>query len=163
MSEVEKRGPGRPPKAETATQEQETVVVKKGRKSWSPSNLGDVIEKEPGFRYRRVRSDEENVAKKLEEGWEFVSGVNSPRTKAIHPDGRPDEPHKLTSNVTGRDWVAMRLPEETAQQRDVYHNEKTARLEQRINSQTKKELAKEGAAIHGEITKERQGIRTIIE
>lgn len=149
MSEVEVKR-GRPP-------------MKKGNKSWSPSNLGDVIEKEPGFRYRRVRKDDENVAKKLEEGWEFVSGINSPKTQAVHPLSRPDEPHKLTSNVEGRDWVAMRLDEETALSRDQYHNDKTSRLEGRINSKTKQDLAKQGANVHGTITKELKGIRTIIE
>lgn len=147
MSE-EKRGPGRP---------------KKGNKSWTPSNLGDVINKEDGFRYRWVRKDEDNVSKKKEEGWEFVSGTNNPTAKAIHPTGRPDEPHQLTTNIERRDGVLMRLDEETAQARDKYHNEKTARLEQRINTQTRSELAKEGAKVHGTITKEQLGKTTIIE
>lgn len=152
-----KRGPGRP------KVEQEVVTAKKGTKSWSPSNLGDVIEKEPGFRYRRVRKDDDNIAKKKEEGWEFVSAVNSPGTRAIHPSSRPDEPHKLTSNVEGRDWVAMRLDDETAGKRDDYHNNKVSRVEQRIGSQTRKELGKEGAPMHGNLTKERKGVRTVIE
>lgn len=160
MSEDIKRGPGRPAKQE---QEQAAQSPKKGRKSWSPSNLGDVIDKEPGYRYRRVRKDDENIAKKLEEGWEFVSGINSPKTKAVHPDGRPDEPNKITSNVEGRDWVAMRLDEETSKSRDEYFNDRTARSEKRINANTKQELQKDGAAMHGTITKERNGIRTIIE
>lgn len=154
---VEKRGPGRPPK------EQEAAVIRKGAKSWSPSNLGDVIEKEDGFRYRRVRKDNDNIAKKQEEGWEFVSGVNSPTTRAVHPSSRPDEPHQLTSNVEGRDWVAMRLDDETAQKRDDYHNNKVQRIEQRIGSQTKKDLGAVGAPMHGNITKERKGVRTVIE
>lgn len=153
-----KRGPGRPPR-----QEQEETPVKKGKRSWSPSNLGDIIEKEPGYRYRRVRNDPENIAKKQEEGWEFVSGINSPKTKAIHPESRPDEPKPLTSNVQGRDWVAMRIDDETAKSRDEYHNAKTARLEKRIHSQTKQELAQVGGSTHGEIVKERRGVRTIIE
>lgn len=150
---VEKRPVGRP------RQDQ----VKKGAKSWSPSNLGDVIEKESGYRYRRVRKDDENIAKKLEEGWQFVSGINSSRTQAIHPASRPDEPHKITSNVEGRDWVAMRLDDETAQGRDQYHNDKVARLEKRIYANTKQELGKDGAAVHGNVTKERGGVRTVIE
>ena len=153
-----KRGPGRPPKEQDAV-----PVIKKGTKSWSPSNLGDVIAKDPGFRYRRVRKDDENIAKKREEGWEFVSKINSPSTQAIHPTSRPDEPHKLTSNVEGRDWVAMRLDDETAQSRDQFHNDKTGRLEKRITANTKAELGKEGAAIHGNLTKERRGVRTVIE
>ncbi len=148
MSEEVKRGPGRP-----------RAEIKKGTKSWQPSNLGDVINKEPGYRYRWVRKDPDNLAKKREEGWESVSG----ETKAIHPESRPDEPHQLTSVPERRDGVLMRLDEETAQERDKYHNQKTARLEKRLNSQTKGDLAKEGAAVHGTITKERQGVRTIID
>lgn len=148
---VEKRPVGRPSQ------------VKKGSKSWSPSNLGDVIEKEDGYRYRRVRKDDENISKKLEEGWEYVSGVNSPRTQAIHPASRPDEPHKLTSNVEGRDWVAMRLDDETAQSRDAYHNDKVKRIEKRIYANTKQELGKDGAQVHGTLTKERAGVRTVID
>lgn len=154
-----KRGPGRPP----AIKEPEQSILKKGAKSWTPSNLGDVIDKDPGFRYRRVRKDDENIAKKKEEGWEFISAINSPSTRAIHPGSRPDEPHKMTSNVEGRDWVGMRLDDETAQSRDDYHNQKTGRLEKRIGSQTKKELGDVGAAVHGNLTKERRGVRTIIE
>lgn len=153
-----KRGPGRPPKSEA-----EQVTVKKGAKSWSPSNLGDVIDKEPGFRYRRVRNDPENIAKKKEEGWDFVSKINSPSTRAVHPSSRPDEPHSLTSNVAGRDWVAMRLDEEQALSRDEYHNNKVSRVEKRITLQAKQDLAKEGAPMHGNLTKERRGVRTIIE
>jgi hypothetical protein len=149
-----RRGPGRPLKEEVKE------TVKKGKKSWSPSNLGDIIEKEAGYRYRRVRKDDENVSKKLEEGWEFVSGINSPKTKALHPDSRPDEPNNLTSNVEGRDWVAMRLDDETAKLRDDYHNDRTGRLEARIKSEARKEI---GSSVHGSITKESKGIRTIIE
>jgi hypothetical protein len=155
---LDKRGPGRPP-----SQVQAEAPVKRGVRSWTPSNLGDVIEKEPGFRYRKVRKDDENIAKKREEGWEFVSGINSPSTKAIHPASRPDEPHKITSNVEGRDWIAMRLDEETAAARDAYHNEKSDRLERRIGTQTKNDLGKNGAAVHGSLVKERKGVRTIIE
>ena len=157
MNEQElKRGPGRP-------KVEEQVIVKKGKKSWSPSNLGDVIEKEPGFRYRRVRKDDENIAKKREEGWEMVSKINSPKTKAIHPESRPDEPHQMTSNVEGRDWVAMRLDEDTALERDKFHNNKIQRLEKRIHSEAKSGLNKDGAPIHGSITKEHKGVRTIID
>lgn len=136
---------------------------KKGAKSWQPSNLGDVIEKEQGFRYRRVRKDDENIAKKLEEGWEYVNGINGQKTQAIHPSSRPDEPHKLTSSVEGRDWVAMRLPEDVAEARDEYHNSKVSRLERRLYQDTKKELGKEGAQVHGSLSKEQRGIKTIIE
>lgn len=143
--------------------EVEAKAPKKGMKSWSPSNLGDVIEKDSGFRYRRVRKDDENIAKKREEGWEFVSAINSPNTKAIHPSSRPDEPNKLTSSVEGRDWIAMRLDEDTALLRDAYHNQKVSRLEKRIYSETKRDLGKDGAGVHGSLTKSHRGNKTVIE
>lgn len=156
---IEKRGPGRPAKEH-----------KKGAKSWTPSNLGDLLEKEPGYRYRWVRNDADNIAKKEAEGWEFVNGTNSPKTKGSMPSSRLDEPHQLTSNPTRRDAIAMRLDDDgedsTAQQRDKYHNEKVQRLEKRIYAGTKKDLAsigKDGAPIHGNLTTERKGVRTVIE
>ncbi len=138
-------------------------TVKKGKKSWSPSNLGDVQNKEDGFRYRWARKDEDNLAKKREEGWEFVSAVNNPKTKGIHPDSRPDEPHPITSNIERRDSVLMRLDEETGLARDEFINAKTNRSTQALLSQTKQGLSKEGAPLHGSITMERRGVRTVIK
>lgn len=135
--------------------------MKKGNTSWRPSNLGDVLDKEEGFRYRWVRKDDDNVAKKKDEGWEFVSKINSPSTSSIHPAGRPDEPHQLTSNVERRDGVLMRLDDETAKQRDEYVNGLTSRRETGLKLQTQKELKGE-ASVHGNITKERKGIKTIV-
>lgn len=144
---------GRPPKEQ----------AKKGTKSWSPSNLGDILEKEPGFRYRKVRKDDDNIAKKKDEQWEFVSGVNGYKTSTIQPAGRPDEPHKITSNVEGRDWILMRMPDEAAEQRDAFYQDKVKRLERRLTRQTQDELSKDGATMHGSITKEHKGYKTVIE
>lgn len=136
--------------------------VKKGKKSWSPSNLGDVRNKEDGFRYRWVRKDQDNVEKKKEEGWEFVSSKDASKTSAIHPDSRPDEPNQLTTNVERRDGVLMRLDEDTALAREEYHREKTQRLETGLRTQTTKDLGDAKTTVHGEIIKERKGVRTII-
>lgn len=157
----EKRGPGRPHK------EQE---IKKGAKSWTPSNLGDLVDKEPGYRYRWVRNDPDNIAKKEAEGWTFIDGTNSPRTKGSYSSNRIDEPKQLTSNPTRRDAIAMRLDDDgedsTAQQRDAYHNQKVELRTRGLFAGTKKDLAaigKDGAPIHGNLTTERKGVRTVIE
>jgi hypothetical protein len=133
--------------------------IKKGKKSWTPSNLGDVKNKEAGFRYRWVRKDLDNIEKKKEEGWEFVSSKDASKTQAIHPDSRPDEPNPITSNIERRDGVLMRLDEDTATAREEYHKDRVQRTESRLKAQTEKEL---GSSVHGEIIKERKGVRTII-
>lgn len=144
--------------------------AKKGAKSWTPSNLGDLQNKEAGYRYRWVRNDPDNIAKKEAEGWEFVNATNTPKTTGAFSSSRLDEPKQLTSNPTRRDAVAMRLDDQdedsTARQRDRYHNDKVDKLEKRIYAGTKKdlgEIGKDGAPIHGNITKERKGVRTVIE
>lgn len=136
---------------------------KKGNRSWRPSNLGDITGKEHGFRYRRVRKDDDNVAKKLEEGWEMVSKINSTETSLAHPTGRPNEGHQLDSTVGGRDWVLMRLDEDTGLSRDDFMNQKTARLERALKNQTQRDLSKEGTAAHGSISIEHRGVKTVIE
>lgn len=153
-----KRGPGRPPKEVSAE-----PPVKKGKKSWSPSNLADVVNKEDGFRHRWVRKDEDNIAKKKAEGWEFVSGVNGSQTKGTHPDSRPDEPHAMTSNIERRDSVLMKLDDETAASRDDYINNETARRTSALLRTAKQDLGKSGAAVHGSISMEKRGTRTVIK
>lgn len=152
-----KRGPGRPPKAEAS------APVKKGTKSWSPSNLSDVVNKEDGFRYRWARKDEDNLAKKKAEGWEFVSDVNGSKTKGTHPDGRPDEPHALTSNIERRDAVLMKLDDETAEARDAYMNGETGRRTAALMRTVKQDLGKTGATVHGSISMEKRGVKTVIK
>lgn len=136
--------------------------VKKGTRSWTPSNLGDVVDKEPGYRYRWVRKDQDNIAKKLEEQWETVSTLND---KAAYdfPTGRPNEGHGLSSVVERRDGILMRMPEDIAEQRDAFVNSKTERYTKALRAQARKDLAKEGAVAHGSINIEHKGVRTVIE
>lgn len=137
--------------------------IKKGKKTWSPSNLGEVINKENGFRYRWARKDDDNLAKKKAEGWEFVSGVAGSQIKSLHPDSRPDEPHAMTSNIERRDSVLMRLDEETAEARDEYVNNETARRTGALIREAKTGLNKSGAPLHGSISMEKRGERTVIK
>lgn len=140
----EKKGPGRPPK--------------KGKPTWKPANVDDVFDKEPGYRYRWVHKSEDNLAKKRAEHWVLDEGTN---VEAGY--GRINEAKPLTSVRERRDAVLMRLPEEIAQERDDYYNGETARRMSALKRQTRDDLGQSGAPIHGSITTEKRGIRTVIK
>lgn len=152
----EKRGPGRPPKHEELAE-----PVKKGKPTWKPANIDDVFDKEPGFRYRKIAKDPRNLARKEAEGWELLSGIAGSVTTMEKGYGRIDDGKPLTSTREGYDYVLGRLPEETAQARDEYINNKTARQIAGLKRQTQKDSP--DAPIHGSISMEKRGIRTIIK
>lgn len=138
MEEV-KRGPGRP-KADT---------LKKGVKSWTPAAVTDVTNKEEGYRYRWVNKDPDNLAKKKAEHWEYVDSTSD---SATAPGVRMGDENNLTSVYEKRDVVLMRIPEEIAQGRDEYMNKKADSRIAAVTKQTKADLEKEGAVMHGDIT-----------
>lgn len=146
-----KRGPGRP----------KQEPLKKGKASWKPASLNVFDNLEPGYRYRQMRKDPENLVKKSQEGWEVVSDLQSPHTEHQAADNLGD--HKpLTSVLEGRDWVLGRIPEELAQSRDEYINATTANRTKGLTAHIKKDLEKSGAGMHGEITiSSRKGTQTI--
>jgi len=154
MSEVEqtvshaKRSPGRPPNKIS-----DSVGVKKGVTSWTPANVSEVSNKEPGFRYRWARKDKDNVAKKQLENWEIVNAVNAPETHAEPGYGRLNDGKALTSTQERNDSILMRIPEEIAQLRDDYYNNEASRRVQGLTAHLKKEMGSHGgnAPVHGEI------------
>jgi hypothetical protein len=127
--------------------------VKKGKPSWKPASLNEFFDKEPGYRYRMVRKDPTNLAKKAAEGWETVSGIQSAQTAHDAP-GRVHDGKPLTSVQEGHDWVLQRLPEDLAQGRDEYHAEKANRQVRGLTAHLKKEMRDKGgdAPVHGDIT-----------
>lgn len=125
--------------------------VKKGKPTWKPASLNEFTNKEEGYRYRMVRKDPDNLARKNSEGWETVSKVNSGKTKQIAP-GYIDDGSKLTSVQEGKDWILQRIPEEVAAERDNYFNKENGRRESGLTAHIKQEAAKHGAETHGEIT-----------
>lgn len=141
MEEV-KRGPGRP-KQEDA--------LKKGNTSWKPASLNEFSNKEDGYRYRLSRKDPVNLQKKAEEGWETVSAIQSSKTSHEDPN-RIEHGKPLTSVHEGHDWILQRIPEDMAQGRDAYFNAETERRTAGLTAHIKKELGKEGAGAHGDIT-----------
>lgn len=135
-----KRGPGRP----------KQDSLKKGNSSWKPASVTEVINKEPGYRYRWANKHPDNLAKKKLEGWETVSGIMSDNSVAPEPrinDGKP-----LSSIHEKHDLILQRIPEEVAKERDRYHDELNERRIEGLTAHVKEDLRKEGAASHGEIT-----------
>lgn len=152
MEEQVKRGPGRP---------KQEGSLKKGNSSWTPASLNEFSDKETGYRYRMSRKDPQNLSKKAQEGWETVSGIQSPQTSYKDPN-KIEHGKSLTSSYEGHDWILQRIPEEVAQERDSYFNAETERRTAGLTAHVKKEMAKEGAGMHGDITiSSRKGTQTI--
>lgn len=153
MEQDVKRGPSRSSSKENA--------LKKGNSSWKPASLNEFYDKEDGYRYRMARKDPTNLAKKAQEGWETVSGIQSPQTSQEDPS-RIEHGKPLTSVTEGHDWILQRIPEDLAQGRDAYYNTETERRTAGLTAHIKKDLAKDGAEMHGEITiSSRKGAQTV--
>lgn len=136
---------------------------KKGNPTWKPANVDDVFDKEKGFRYRWINSDPKNVAKKRAEQWEVVSDLAGSETTAETGYGRLDAGKPLTSVREGNGRILARMPEELALERDEYINNKTSRMTSALKRQTRDDLGKSGAPVHGSISMEQRGIRTVIK
>lgn len=127
-------------------------AVKKGKPTWKPASVTDVIEKEPGKRYRLLNKDPDNLSRKKAEGWEIESGVTNPQAHMKH-DGSMHTGSNLTSAYERRDVILASMPEELAQERDAYMNEKTRKRTAALTSHFRKEAKEAGnAPVHGEIT-----------
>lgn len=138
--------------------------IKKGNSTWAPANVSEIEGKEEGYRYRKIRKDADNVAKKKQEGWEIVSGVNGQSTTARAGDGRINDGNSLTSVQEGTDWVLGRISEEEAQKRDAYFNSETERRTKGLTAHLKKDMQSKGgnAPVHGDITiSSRRGTQVI--
>lgn len=149
MSNLEQttRKPGRPP-------------MKKGRTSWSPASVTEVVNKEDGYRYRWSNKSPDNLAKKQAEGWETISKLSS--DKSIPSPERINDGKPLTSIYEKHDVILQRIPEELAVERDEYFNKESERRTSGLTSHIKREIGKEGAETHGEITiSSRRGTQVI--
>lgn len=124
---------------------------KKGRSSWKPASVTDVVNKEPGYRYRWANKGSDNIITKETEGWEKVSSLTADQATPTDT-GRIDDGQSLSSVYEKKDVVLMRIPEETAQERDAYFQEKSDRQISSLTAHVKKEINKGGAPAHGNIT-----------
>ena len=135
------RRPGRP--------KQDNPPVKKGRVSWKPASVTDVVDKDPSRRYRLLNKDPDNLAKKKAEGWEIENGVSQSGAKMLVDD---EAGKNLTSTYERRDVILASMPEEMAQERNDYFSEKTQKRTVGLTAHLKKEAAGNKVPLHGSIT-----------
>ena len=119
--------------------------VKKGRSTWKPAQKLQVNDKKDNFRYRWRENDPQVIQKAQAEGWEFVNPITG--IPGEHQD--PGDGQKsMTSNTEYRELRLMALPEEVAQARDEYFQERTdlqmAGLKDRLQSDLDEEAKKQG-------------------
>lgn len=123
--------------------------MKKGKATWKPAALNNFFHKEDGYVYRMIRKDAANIAKKEQEGWEIVSGIQSPHTQHESAE-RINDGSRMTSVQEGHDWILGRIPEEAAEARREYFADRTDRRTKSLTAHLKKEL--KDAPVHGGIT-----------
>ena len=96
------------------------------RKPWRPPSMLDAPPAPDGFKHRWIRAevrgweDKQNISGRLREGYELVR-------KDEYPDFEAPviESGKYTGVFGQGGLVLARIPEETAQERNAYFNEKT--------------------------------------
>lgn len=98
--------------------------TKKGRTSWKPAQLLTVRNKTPGFRYRWVTNDVDNLRKKGEEGWIKVGSTMGLKGDHERPDNTIDGGPMCSDATEYRESILMALPEELGIARDEYHENK---------------------------------------
>lgn len=153
--EQQVRRAGRPPKQTIG------AGIKKGKPVWKPASAMEVINKEPGYRYRWANKTADNLSKKELEGWETVNGLQADGSR--HMDsGRIDDGKPMTSISERHDCLLMRMPEELGEARDEYMRHKTEQRTRALTAHLKEAAREEGTAMHGEITiSSRKGVQTI--
>ncbi len=147
---------------ETETTSAIVKPAKKGNRSWQPASY-EVLNKKPGYGYRKVAAGTDSIAKHLAEGWEFESAANGADT-VLTGGNRVFGGTRLDTVRGGADFVLMRIPEETLKQRNAYFN-KRAEAQMSTVGQNLAEQKGEAKA-HGETTIQRpngQTIKTVIE
>lgn len=129
----------------------DAAPLKKGRSSWKPASVTEVINKEDGYRYRWANKNADNLAKKAAEGWETVSGITGDNANPLS-SGRINDGKNLSSTQEKHDVILQRIPEDLALERDDYYQSETQRRTAGLTAHVKKEINKGGAPAHGNIT-----------
>jgi hypothetical protein len=110
-----------------------------------------------------VNKDPDNLAKKSQEGWEPVRAGSGDVAKPVDSN-KIEEGKNLTSVYEKRDVMLHRIPEELAEGRDEFFNQKSSRQVAGLTSHIKRDMASKGgnAPVHGEITiSSRKGTTTL--
>jgi hypothetical protein len=102
--------------------ELETRAVQERPKQWTPPELLPEPDKQPGFRYRWIRTsilgktDARNMSAKIREGWEPVKIEEQPKFQLlVDPDSR------FKDNVEIGGLLLCKTPEELVEQRNDYY------------------------------------------
>lgn len=102
--------------------ELETRAVQERPKQWTPPELLPEPDKQPGFRYRWIRSstlgasDARNVSAKLREGWEPVKIEEQPKFQLLVD---PDSRFKDCIEIGG--LLLCKTPAELVEQRNSHY------------------------------------------
>lgn len=154
-----RRGPGRPKTPE------QVEVVKKGNRTWKPASVINVAPRE-GYTPRMINKDPDNLSRKLAEGWELESGLNSSQSSQTQGYGRIHDGKPLTSVTERHDCVLAWLPNDLVESRREYMQTKTKRTEEALVRSSKKDMSEATGGkgmIHGSIQIEKRGVKTTID
>ena len=122
--------------------------MKKGNKSWKPASTLATFKKKPGYGYKYVRDDTDNIARHLAEGWEFANETVDPKVQT----DVAEQIDPITRGRKVRELVLMRMDNETRAARAAHFQEKTDQQERGIKANLQRELGAEGPAlVHGEV------------
>ena len=135
----------------------------KGKKSWQPSALLPTPDV-PGFQKRFVNvKDQDNLARRLADGWRPYSEVTHGGAKPIASDALGDG-KPLTTITEHRGSVLMLLPDEDYEEHRAHFRNQTKRqtagLRQRAEAKNRhRAQAGEASNLYGEISIERTIIK----
>lgn len=109
--------------------------VKKGRPSWDEASTLLVYDKDgglfkrgdDGFVYRWEENDPPRIQVQKARGWEIVNNVASTGVSRGDEADSIDDGKQMTSVTEYKELVLMRLPEELAEEREQYMQEKADR------------------------------------
>ncbi len=96
------------------------LASKRGRRSWKPAQLLTVRNRTPGYGYRWVDKDADNIRRKEEEGWIKVTKTSGLAGEHERPEGVEDGGPLCSDDTEYRELVLMAMPDEIALDRKEY-------------------------------------------
>lgn len=115
---------------------------------WRPSSLIDSLRGlAAGRRYRWLDKDPANLAKKQAEGWEISSSLKGDNAEHVR-QGTLNDGNPMTPSLTEyRDLILASMPEELAQAREKYYQEKSDEALGRLVTDPKEKARRVGGEI----------------
>lgn len=123
------------------------TVTKKGNASWHRARFLDVKNKDPNYTYRWVRIDEENIQKKLDEGWGYVDGSKE-KVGVTRPDGI-DVGKSTDTLIKSRGSVLMKMPMDMKKARDKFHADEVKANIESLTQEASSNIRKDGGTPYG--------------